>query len=191
MATRRRARTVDADRPRRVCLDRRELARRPPASARDLRAARRHVHAGRDVRGCRRTSGRLDRSRHHRRRTDARRGLSRRAQLGLRRCRPLRALGTVRPPGRPARADRSRARPRTRRAARRRLQPPGPRRSVRRGVDADDLHRPSRISVGTRHQFRRAWLRARASADLRQRPALAARVPPGRLADRRHPLPRR
>ena len=67
------------------------LARPSPRRLRDLRAARRHVHATR-ARSTPRST-RLDdapRARHHRDRADAGRGVPRRPQLGLRRRVPVR-----------------------------------------------------------------------------------------------------
>ena len=59
--------------------------RRSTRGARDLRAARRCVHAGRNLRRGGRAAARAGRARHHRRRADAGRDLPGRARLGLRR----------------------------------------------------------------------------------------------------------
>ena len=103
-------------RPGRVRLDRRRRAgRRPLRDARDLRAARRHVHAEGTFDGGDRAPGAPARARRHRDRADAGRRLPRRARLGLRRRLPLgRALGLRRP----ARASHASSTPPTRRASR-------------------------------------------------------------------------
>ena len=102
----------------RLPLAARQLDGVAPRRPRDLRAARRHVHSPRAPSpAARQRLPELARSRRHRDRADAGRRVRRRAQLGLRRRRPVRAVAELRPARRSARLRRRGARARPRRAS--------------------------------------------------------------------------
>ena len=124
------------------------------------------------------------------RRPHARGGVPRPVGLGLRRRPPVRRPRPVRRSGRPAALRRRLPRPRPRRVARRRLQPPRPGRQLHLGVRAV-LHRRARDAVGPGGQPRRRALPRGPPLDLRQRAALVPRLPRRRAAPGRRPRARR
>ncbi len=169
----------------RDCARARARARR----ARPLRAARRHVLGGGELRRRHPAAGRAARARRHRDRADAGRDLSGRARLGVRRSLHLRAARGLRRAGRPG-APGGRGPPRRARCrARRRLQP---RRTRQRGVPSlwAVLHGPARRhALGRRARLRRA---GRPRVGDPERRALGPRLLHRRTAPRRRPRrPRR
>ena len=149
--------------------------------ARPLRAARRHVLERGNVRRSRPASARAARARRHCDRADAGRDVPRQPQLGLRRrSTPSRRTSLRRPGG--ARAARGRGAPRgPRRHPRRRLQPHRPRLRGDRRV-RPVLHRRARHVLGRRDRLLAA---RRARMGDPERGAVDARLPDRRPAPRR------
>ena len=107
----------------RIRVDGRRLAGRLARRPGRLRAPRRHVRGGRDIRCGRSAAARAARARRNGDRTDAGCDVPRRARLGLRRPLHLCAAPCLRRSRADWRASSTRRMPRARRAARRRLQP--------------------------------------------------------------------
>ena len=159
----------------------RRLGGRPARRARALRAARRHLHRGRHLRGRDPAPARARRPRRDRDRADAGGDVPRRPRLGVRRDLRLRPAPGLRRPGRAHPLRRRRARRGPRRAPRRRLQPRRPRSPLRRLRPV--LHRPPPHVLGRGDRLL-AGRRARVGAA--ERGVLDPRLPPRRPPPRRH-----
>ncbi len=188
IAARRRARCVAGRRSRGVRLvgPGGAVADARPRRPGGLRAARRHVHRGRDVRRGHRAAAGARRSRRDGDRADADCRVRRQPQLGLRRRRPVRARPRLRHAERPAPSRRRGPPGRPRRAPRSRLQPPRARRRVSRQLQPVLLHDAAREPVGRRGEPGRRAQRPGAVVLHREHAALAARVPRRRRASRCH-----
>ena len=151
--------------------------------ARPLRAPRRHLLAGGDVRRRRAAPRWVARARRDGDRADARRHLPGRARLGLRRPLHLGRARGLRGPGGPGSARRRGPPGGARRCARRRLQPP------RAGQRGADLVRPVRAAEPRDALGPGARLLSGRSARVGdpERRALGARLPGRRTAARRRP----
>ena len=142
-------------RPGGLRVARRRLARAAVARGRDLRTARRHVHAAGHVRRGDRPARRSGGARHYRAGDHAGGGFSGAAQLGLRRRAAVRAGRELRSARGLQAADRGRTRARPDGAAGRRLQPLRPGRQLPACLRADLLLDPPSHAVGRSTQFRR------------------------------------
>ncbi len=179
------ARAVPRRRPG-VRMGRRRLPPARRARPGPVRAARGHVHPGGHVRRRGRAPGRAPRSGGYRRGAHAGRAVSRRPQLGIRRCLPVGRARRIRRPGRPAAPGARVPPPRPRRAPGRGLQPPGPRGELPGGL-RPVLHRRVPDAVGRGGQLRRPGQRRGARVLHGQRPALGPRIPRGRPPPGRDP----
>ena len=163
----------------------------PLSGALDLRGARRHVHAGGDVRGGDREAAPPRRARRHPSRAAAGGRVPRRAGLGVRRRRPVRPPPRLRRPRRAQAARRRRPRRRARRDHRRRLQPPRARRELPRRLRAL-LHRAATTRRGARRSTSTTPAATRSATFVCDNAChVAARLPRRRSAPRRRPRHRR